>query len=591
MNTQFLRFLVLMTAVTLSLSDRAAGSDSDSPPAWRAERRLIDIHQHINCSTQHLARAIKIMDAAGLGLVVNLTGATVTPGPDGTPSQFERNQAAMDALYPGRFLQYMTLDFSGWDEPDFPQKAVAQIETGFRLGAAGLKEFKRLGLYLKDRSGKLIAVDDPKLDPVWERCGQLGMPVSIHVADPKAFWAPFDSANERWEELKDHKNWWFGELGRFPQWKELLEALNRVIEHHPKTTFVCVHFANNAEELDWVDASLSRYPNMMADLAARVPEIGRHDPQQVHDLFVKHQDRILFATDFQVYDRLILGSSGNEPAPSNVDAEVFFAKHWRWLETRDQDWEHMTPIQGNWTISSIGLPAPVLRKIYFDNARKLLARSIPAPALRSRRLSQDFSLSGRLDHPAWQTAPAVVIDRFTQDASAAPSLATPVRSLWSARFLYLGFECPYTELTIFEPPLKEGKRFSLSQTGASLWDRDVAEAFIAPDTDHPDNYVELEVAPTNEQLDLLITGVTQKDFEWRSRFESVTTIDPVNRVWRCEMRIPMEAFAGRVPDVGARWRINLFRCDRANRAFLALNPTLQGTFHVPARFAPLLFED
>ena len=106
------------------------------------------------------------------------------------------------------------------------------------------------------------------------------MPVSIHVADPKAFWLPYDDKNERWKELKDHKSWWFGDTNKFPPWKELLEALNRVIARHPKTTFVCVHFANNAEELDWVDQSLSRYPNMMADLAARIPEIGRHDPGQ-----------------------------------------------------------------------------------------------------------------------------------------------------------------------------------------------------------------------------------------------------------------------------------------------------------------------
>jgi hypothetical protein len=114
----------------------------------------------------------------------------------------------------------------------------------------------------------------------------------------------------------------------------------------------------------------------MVDLAARIPEIGRHDPQKVHDFFVKYQDRIFFATDFQSLERrMILGSSGNEAPPSEADAEVFFRKEYRWLETWDKNWAHMTPIQGNWTISSIGLPAPVLRKIYFDNARQLLARS------------------------------------------------------------------------------------------------------------------------------------------------------------------------------------------------------------------------
>ena len=203
------------------------------------------------------------------------------------------------------------------------------------------------------------------------------MPVSIHVADPKAFWSPYDDKNERWTELADHKSWWFGDPAKYPPREELLAALERVVTRHPETTFVCVHFANNAEDLAWVDAQLTKHPNMMADLAARIPEIGRHDPKQVHELFVKHQDRILFATDFQVYDRLILGSGGSGPSPTDDLARVFFEKHWRWLETWDQKFPHMTPIQGDWTISGIGLPDDVLAKIYFGNARKLLARSLP----------------------------------------------------------------------------------------------------------------------------------------------------------------------------------------------------------------------
>ncbi|MDA1272466.1 MAG: amidohydrolase family protein [Verrucomicrobia bacterium] len=345
---------------------------------WRAERRLIDLHQHVNYTEVHLAHATRIMDAVGIGVGVNLSGGTVTRK-GSLLSEFERNKALADRLFENRFLNYMNLDYSAWDEPDFSAQAVKQVEEGFRLGAAGLKEFKRLGLYLRDKNEVLIKVDDPKLDPVWRRCGELGMPVSIHVADPKAFWLPYDESNERWTELKDHRSWWFGDSEEFPPHAELLAALNRVIQRHRETTFVCVHFANNAEDLDWVEQALDRYPNMMADLAARIPEIGRHDPERVRRLFIKHQDRIFFATDFQVYQRLTLGSGGSGRSPTDQDAKLFFAKHWRWLETNDRDFEHMTPIQGDWKISAIGLPASVLRKIYFENARKLLARSLPSP--------------------------------------------------------------------------------------------------------------------------------------------------------------------------------------------------------------------
>ncbi len=531
------------------------------------------------------------MDAAGIGVAVNLSGGTVTRRKEGGRSELERNKTVTDALYPGRFVHYMNLDYSGWDEPGFAVRAVKQVEEGHRLGAAGFKEFKRLGLYLRDSKGDLIKIDDPRLDLMWEKCGELGMPVSIHVADPKAFWLPYDSTNERWKELKDHKNWWFGDPKKYPAWKDLLEALNRVIARHPKTTFVCVHFANNAEELEWVDQSLSRYPNMMADLAARIPEIGRHDPEKVRKLFLKHQDRILFGTDFQVYDRLILGSSGDEPPPTDAEAEAFFAKEWRWLETRDRHWPHMTPIQGDWTISSIDLPPAVLRKIYFDNARKLLARSLPSPALEAHRISQDFEIGSTEAHPLWNTAKPVLLEQSARDGTVRCELSTPVRALWSAKYLYLAYECPYTKLTLFDPPQSEGKRVHLEKPGESLWDRDVVEAFIGTDPANPRHYAEFEVAPSNERLDVMVIDLPAKDFNWQSGFDSAVRVQRKAKVWRCEMRVPLSTLSSTAPVNGTEWRLNLYRCDRAGKASLALQPVLTGSFHTPERFGKLRFVD
>jgi hypothetical protein len=328
---------------------------------------------------------------------------------------------------------------------------------------------------------------------------------------------------------------------------------------------------------------------MMADLAARIPEIGRHDPEQVRRLFIKYQDRILFATDFQVLDKLILGSSGNEPPPSDADAEVFFAKEWRWLETRDRNWPHMTPIQGDWTISSIGLPDSVLRKVYFDNARKLLARSLPRPVLQARRISQDFQLDSCLDSPLWQTAKPHAIDQSSDDGTVRPELATAVRALWSEKFLYLVYECPFTELTVFTPPQSTGKRFGGAQPGSSLWDRDVVEAFIGDDSDNPRRYAEFEVAPTNEKLDLMVTNLPEKDFAWNSDFQSIVKVNRKTRVWSCAMRVPLASLSTTKPGPGTRWRLNLYRCDRANHAFLAFRPTLASSFHVPERFGTLEF--
>ncbi len=585
MNQTVLQAAVASVLLVAGLFDVAGQPAAPSPNSraaeqWRAEHRLIDLHQHIDFKEDRLARAVRIMNAAGVGIAVNLSGGVVTHT-DGEISEFERNKQLADRLYPGRYVHYLNLDYKDWNEPNFSERAATQIDEGHRLGAAGFKEYKRLGLYLRDKEGKLIKIDDPKLDAVWKRCGELNLPVSIHVADPKAFWLPYNDKNERWKELKDHRSWWFGDPNIYPAREELLEALNRVIARHPKTTFVCVHFANNAEDLEWVDAMLDRFPNMMADLAARIPEIGRHSPERVRQLFIKHQNRILFATDFQVYDVLTLGSGGSGPPPTDEDAKIFFAKHWRWMETYDPEFEHMTPIQGDWTINAIGLPDSVLRKIYFDNARKLLASSLPLPTVKAPHISGDFTLRGNLSEPAWQEAPIAHLESVSLSAEVRPELSGDVHLLWSDKFLYLGYKCPFMTITEFKPAQRDKERFG-------LWEKDVVEVFIASDPSDVRRYSEYEVAPNGEKLDVMIAP-EKKDFEWSSGFRCTVDRDETKKVWTAEMRIPLANFGANKPRPGLRWRINLYRCDYANGAFLAWNPTLSRTFHTPERFGWLEF--
>ncbi len=578
--------LSILILILLTPSSRAAElrlGTNQTPVDWRAEKRFIDLHQHIDSKPDRLARAVKIMDTVGLGLGVNLSGGTVT-STNGSPSAFERNKKTADELFPGRFLYYMNLDYSGWDEPDFAERAVKQVEEGFRLGAAGLKEFKRLGLYLKDKSAKLLRVDDPKLDGVWKRCGELGMPISIHVADPKAFWEPYDEKNERWTELKDHRNWRFGDPNVYPPRMEIVEALSRVIARHPKTTFVCLHFANNAEDIDWVEQALDKYPNMNADLAARIPEIGRHAPEKVRRLFLKHQDRIFFATDFQVYDRLTLGSGGSGPAPTDEDAQVFYEKHWRWLETNDRDFEHMTPIQGDWKISAIGLPNEVLRKIYFDNAQRLLTRSL-YPVCKAVKSEGNLNLQD-LPSPAWDKAKTTRLEYGSLDSKSQLQSSTAVRAIYTTDSLFLRYDAPYTQLATFEPARLNSER-------VGLWDRDVVEAFIGTDPKNPKVYYEFEVAPTNEKLDLVISPeipAVEKRLEWNSGWESFVKLDDAKKVWTTVMRIPLKALHPDGAKPGTRWRVNFYRIDRAPQAFLAWNPTLTRTYHTPERFGWIEFE-
>lgn len=547
---------------------------------WRQEGRLIDLHMHVAGSDERIARGVKIMDRTGLGIGVNLSGGATIPKL-GRISPFSQNKERADRVAPGRYVHYMNLDYAKWGDPDFAEHAVRQIEEGHRQGAAGLKEYKRLGLYLRDQAGDLIAIDDPKLDPVWKRCGELDMPVSIHVADPKAFWMPYNEENERWIELKDHRSWWFGDPEKYPPRKALLEARNRVIARHPNTTFVCVHFGNNPEDIDWVDKALDEHPNMMVDIAARVPELGRHDPAKVRALFEKHQDRILFATDFMVYDKLILGSGGDGPSPTDDDAVTFYEKHWRWLETDDRQFDHMTPIQGAWKIDAIGLDASVLRKVYFDNARRLLVRSLPPPSLKAKQIGADFEIDGRLDDAAWTGAASARIEYGIREGKAHPPLSTTTRVLWSDRFLYLGYSAPFKQLTIFQP-VSENER-------AGLWDRDVVEAFIGTDPDNATHYTEYEVAPTGEKLDLEL-GNPKSNLQWNSGFTAKVHLYEAAGIWTTEMRIPMTALADAKPVAGKTvWRLNLYRNSRHEKVFLGWAPTATRTAHTPERFGFLRF--
>jgi hypothetical protein len=244
----------------------------------------------------------------------------------------------------------------------------------------------------------------------------------------------------------------------------------------------------------------------------------------------------------------------------------------------------MTPIQGDWKISAIGLPNEVLRKIYFDNAQRLLARSL-FHTCKAVKIETPVKLND-LQAPAWGKAKTTRVEYGSLDSRPQLQSSTAVRALYTTDSLFLRYDASYSQLATFEPARLDSER-------VGLWDRDVVEAFIGTDSKNPKVYYEFEVAPTNEKLDLIISPeipAVEKRLEWNSGWESFVKLDEQKKVWTTVMRIPLKALHPEGAKTGTRWRINFYRINRASQAFLAWNPTLTRTYHTPDRFGWIEFE-
>jgi uncharacterized protein len=317
----------------------------------RAKFPVIDVHTHTNDAVGIGDRVdpkemVARMDRLNIKSIVILTGMWG-----------DKLQTIIDSMvkpYPGRFVVFTQFDWSKINDPNFSQLMVQQIDDSVARGARGLKVLKELGLGVRDSTGKLITIDDPRLDETWEECGRLGIPVFIHVADPEAFFHPIDAHNERYEELNEHPDWSF--YGpQFPTLQELMAQRDRMFAKHPHTMFVALHFGSWPENLDFVDETLQKFPNVMIETGAREGELGRQ-PRRTREIFMKYSNRIMFGTD--------------EGA-----GEAMYQNYFRWLETKDEYFPYAQyPAQGRWMIYGLGLPDEVLEKVYHSNAKELFAR-------------------------------------------------------------------------------------------------------------------------------------------------------------------------------------------------------------------------
>jgi uncharacterized protein len=312
-------------------------------PVERAKYPVIDIHSHHNprSTPERIQQVVADMDNLNLRTLINLSG--------GQGENIKIGAEQLLEAHPGRFVIFANLDFWGINEPDWGKQAAAQLREDYQNGARGLKIFKNLGLTVRDKKGR-VPTDDPRLDPIWEACADLGIPVLIHTGEPAAFFDPIDASNERWLELTLHSNR-ARPADKFPSWEEVMAEQHRLFARHPRTKFINAHLGWYANDLDRLAALLDRYPNVYTEIGAVIAELGRQ-PRQARAFLIRYQDRVLFGKD------------------SWVPGE--YSTYFRTLETADEHFPYHKRYHAFWRMYGLDLPDEVLKRIYYKNALSIV---------------------------------------------------------------------------------------------------------------------------------------------------------------------------------------------------------------------------
>jgi len=319
----------------------------------KAKYPFIDVHSHQwNMTKARIGRLVEEMDSLNMAVMVNLSGRGFNRQDRDIGSQEYLNSMIKrtSGEAPGRFVIFTNVSFKNVGQKQWIENALKELEEDVQNGAAGLKIYKSLGLSYADIDGNRIAVDDPRIDPIWKKCGELGIPVLIHSADPKSFWDNHDKYNERWLELKLRPG-----RKRGPDnpasWEQIIQEQHSVFANNPNTTFINAHMGWFANNLDTLGIILDRYPNVNVGIGAVIAELGRQ-PRRASKFFNKYQDRILFAKD--AYNQ-----------------EEFYT-YFRVLETEDEYFPYYKKYHAFWRMYGIGLPNEILKKVYYKNALRII---------------------------------------------------------------------------------------------------------------------------------------------------------------------------------------------------------------------------
>lgn len=315
-------------------------------PLTRAKYPFIDVHNHqFRMPTQDLGELIADMDKLNMAVMVNLSGR-------GRGSQEHLDGALLNVKenYPNRFIVFTNIDLTSIDDADWTERTVNQIKHDVKMGANGLKIYKSQGMSNKDSKGNRVQINDIRIDPVWQICGELGIPVLIHSADPRQFWAPMDSTNERWLELKLRPRRKRSDTDPAP-WQTIIDEQHNIFEKHPETTFINAHLGWYANDLATLATLMDKYPNMQAEIGAVISELGRQ-PRMAKVFLTKYQDRVMFGKDAWNPDE--------------------YHTYFRVLETADEYFPYYKKYHAYWKMYGLDLEDEVLRKLYYKNALRVI---------------------------------------------------------------------------------------------------------------------------------------------------------------------------------------------------------------------------
>lgn len=356
------KLLVLMLAAyTVQAQDKPLDQRMDfeqyDPPSTlvvpehklsRARYPFIDIHNHQGDMTSpgNLAALIADMDKLNMAVMVNLSGRGFRRSGD----HLEKSMDNINKTYPKRFVLFTNIDFAAIDDPEWQARTLRQLEADVKRGAMGLKIYKSLGMSAVDSNGKRIAIDDPRLAPIWDKCGELKIPVLIHAADPQSFWDPMDEKNERWLELKTHPSRKRSDTDPAP-WAQIIQEQHNIFRRHRNTTFINAHMGWYANDLATLTKLMDENPNMVVEIGAVIAELGRQ-PRNARAFMIKYQDRVLFGKDSWVPEE--------------------YSTYFRVLETADEYFPYHKRYHAFWRMYGLELPDEVLKKIYYKNALRLL---------------------------------------------------------------------------------------------------------------------------------------------------------------------------------------------------------------------------